>query len=114
MIDTDFSVWFQIHICDHMPQNGKSDCFADVLQGELLLVYCNSHRKVECRTFQFLDHHIKEEMCLFLRKYTAFGLKLNAPKHFIALRLFINILGLIHILLIRISTIAKCQLALVL
>lgn len=101
-------------MCDHMPQKGKSDCFADILQGELWLVCCNSHRKVECRTFQFLDHHIKEQICLFPKKKILLGLKLNASKHFISLRLFINILGLINILLVRISCIAKCQPALIL
>jgi len=42
MIDTDFCVQFQIQICEHMPQNGKSDCFVHVLQGQLLVVYCSS------------------------------------------------------------------------
>lgn len=49
----DFSVWFQIHMCDHMSQNGKSDCFADILQGELLLAGCNSQGKWNTERFNF-------------------------------------------------------------
>lgn len=68
MIDTDFSVQFPIQMCDHMLQNGKSDCFVHMLQGELLVVCSSSPYPLGGWGVEYLYLHILEQMCLFLKE----------------------------------------------
>lgn len=103
-IHTDFCVKFQIQICEHMPQNGKSDCFVHMLQGELLVACCSSPYPLggwDVAYFYFQIFMFWNRCVFSLRKCTAFSLKINAHKHFKTLRLDFKYFGLHSFLIIN-------------